>query len=122
VTHVRAPTLAACQTAAEAFSSSRERSGTTYPMLGGVAYLFWLEWSVRYGGSRLETESDILELPRLEEQVWDCSEPITEILDPDGDRVRVYFSLLDFLKSVAADSVRPFRFEFNRRKEVISYE
>lgn len=85
-------------------------------------YLFWLEWTVRFGGMRLHTELDVLNLPTLEEQVWDCSGPIAELLETDEDRPSVYFRLLDFLKSVQADPVRPFGFESSRDRDRLSYD
>lgn len=115
------PTLQQCRSAADSYLRGEGLLFADADHLGNIVYLYALEWSSRFRALLGGMDVDPLEIPAIESQIWDCSGPVAEILDRDQDAMRVYFLLMDFLKSRAADGVRPFRYEATHDRELVVY-
>jgi hypothetical protein len=115
------PTLEKCFSAAESFARARRPRFTDAEYVGKLVYLFRLEWDRRFAKLLADRDASMEDMPSIEDQVWDCSVPIAEIVDPTQDPIDVYFCLMEFLKSDSARGVLPIHYESSADRDLIRY-
>jgi len=116
------PSVNQCREAADSFVQEQHLISTDADYIGKLIYIYRLEWERRFGSALDESNIDHEGVPSIEDQLWECSGPVAELMDPDADIIRIYFLLLQFIKSRSADEVRPFRYVANAGRESIVYE